>query len=351
MDSILVIEDDKIVRDNIVELLNLAGYQLTEASNGKEGLDIAKKIKPNLILCDINLPELDGYAVLKAIENIPDLSAVPFVFITGQSETHHFRKAMDQGADDYLVKPFDGNDLLRLVSLRLKKAEFLKQKTSGIAEKINELILDEKNPIKIDLITDKKIIKRFSKKDIIFYEGDTPKFLYLLNSGSVKTFKTNAEGKEYITDLIKPGDYFGYMCLFDHNEHQESATAVEDSEVTMIAKQDFYHFLFSHTNEAIKLTRLISEKLSNAEEKLLKMAYNSARKRVAEALVFMAERYNKDEKDNFYKISRDNISAIAGIAPETVSRNLSDFREEGLIETVNGGLKIISLVKLKNIKN
>ena len=119
--SILIIEDSGEIRENTAELLELAGYDVTTAVNGKDGLEQARKIQPDLILCDIMMPELDGYGVLRALENIPELTGTPFIFFTAKSEKSDFRAGMDLGADDYLTKPFTGDDLLRVVSARLKK--------------------------------------------------------------------------------------------------------------------------------------------------------------------------------------------------------------------------------------
>jgi CRP-like cAMP-binding protein/CheY-like chemotaxis protein len=352
MDTILIIEDNATMRENTAELLNLAGYNVVTAANGKEGLDQAKKNQPNLILCDIMMPELDGYGVLRALENLPDLSAIPFVFLTAKSEKGYFRKAMDQGADDYLVKPFEGEDLLKVVSARLRKNELIKKKSKITAERLSDIINKENIERNINLMTEHKTVKKYAKKDGLFLEGDTPNYLYMLISGKVKTYKTNEWGKEYITEIYKAGDFFGYSCLFDHNMHQESAVAIEDSEIALIPKQDFYQFLFSNNEESLKFVKLMSEKLFDAEEKLLKMAYDSARKRVAEALLYVVKKYKEDGGDElFVNVNRENISAIAGISPESVSRNLTDFRDEGLIETSNGGLKILNYKKLEGIKN
>jgi len=352
MDTILIIEDNKTMRDSTAELLSLAGYNTMKASNGKEGLEIAKKEHPNLILCDIMMPGLDGYGVLKAIENQPDLGAIPFVFLTAKSEKGYFRKAMDQGADDYLMKPFEGEELLKVVGSRLRKNEMVRKNSQKSVERLNEIINDENIDKNINILTDRKTIKKYEKKGRIFLQSDTPNFIYLLMSGKVKTYKINDLGKEFITEIYKAGDFFGYSCFFDQDKHQESAIAIEDSEVALIPREDFYQFLFSNTEESLKFIRLMSEKLFDAEDKLLKMAYDSARKRVAEALLFIMSKYENDgKKDMFINVTRENLSAIAGISPESVSRNVSDFKEEGLIETDNGGIRILNLKKLENIKN
>lgn len=352
MNIILLIEDNEAMRENTAELLNLAGYKVIAVATGLAGLEEARKHSPNLILCDIMLPDLDGYGVLRALENQPELAAIPFVFLTAKSEKGYFRKAMDQGADDYLIKPFSGEQLLSVVSARLRKSEIQKNKARNVIERINEVISKEHSINHMEQFTGLKTVKKFAKKDTIYSEGDTPHHIYLLNSGKVKTFKTNEAGKEYITEIFKAGDFFGFSCFFDSQFHQESAVALENSEVILISCKDFYSFLFSNCDESLKFIRLMAEKLFDADEKLLKMAYNSARKRVAEALLLISEKYKDQENGNgLININRDNISAIAGIAPESVSRNLSDFKDEGLIETHNGALKILNHKRLEGLKN
>lgn len=113
--KILVIEDNLEMRENIAELLELAGYTVYTAPDGVDGLVQMRELLPDLVLCDIMMPELDGFGVLRAMENLPDLIGTPFVFLTAMAEKDDFRKGMDLGADDYLSKPFKGDELLRVV--------------------------------------------------------------------------------------------------------------------------------------------------------------------------------------------------------------------------------------------
>ena len=105
--KILVIEDQEDVRENIAELLDLSNYEPVIASNGKEGVKKALEIKPDLILCDIMMPEMDGYEVLYLIGKNPEIASIPFIFLTAKSEKNDFRKGMNLGADDYITKPFE----------------------------------------------------------------------------------------------------------------------------------------------------------------------------------------------------------------------------------------------------
>lgn len=110
------------VLENTEELLSLAGYETITASNGIEGLEKARNEQPDLVLCDILMPRLDGYGVLQAFQTISELKEVPFVFMTAKSQRSDFRTGMDLGADDYLTKPFTGEELLKVVTSRLKKS-------------------------------------------------------------------------------------------------------------------------------------------------------------------------------------------------------------------------------------
>jgi CheY-like chemotaxis protein len=123
--TILIIDDNKEVLENTSEILELSGYNILAAENGKEGLKLITEHTPDLVLCDIEMPEMNGYAVLSTLKNMPAMTKRPFIFMTAKSERADFRKGMDLGADDYLTKPFSGEDLLSLVHARLEKSKKL----------------------------------------------------------------------------------------------------------------------------------------------------------------------------------------------------------------------------------
>ena len=123
MKSVLVIDDNSDIRENTAEILELAGYKTFTAENGKKGGEVAQKEKPDVIVCDIMMPELDGYGVLHLLRKNPDTEQIPFVFLTAKTERSDFRKGMEMGADDYITKPCDKIELLNAVESRLKKLE------------------------------------------------------------------------------------------------------------------------------------------------------------------------------------------------------------------------------------
>ncbi|MGZ4033401.1 MAG: response regulator [Bacteroidia bacterium] len=350
--TILIIEDGEEIRENTAELLELAGYTVYTANNGKEGLESARRKRPDLVLCDIMMPELDGYGVLRAFENIPEVVGTPFIFVTSKAEKSDIRAGMDMGADDYLTKPFSGDDLLRVVAARLKKKRLIKERYENNLEGLNNFMHTAKVQKGIESLSDQRTIKRFRKKDMLYIEGDQSGFLYFIVSGKIKVYKSNELGKEYITDISKEGDFLGYIALLEDGFHKDSAMAIEDSEVAVIPKDDFFKLLYSNNDVAITFIKLLCRNFSGIGEKLIKLAYDSARKRVAEAIIFVSKKYQVEGKDELsFTLLRENISALSGISPESVSRNLTDFKEEGLIETCNGSIKIINLKKLETLKN
>ena len=121
--KVLIIEDNVDIRENIVEILELSGYTTFAANNGKTGVELAIKNLPDIILCDIMMPDLDGYGVLFMLNKHPETAATPFIFLTAKAERIDVRKGMEMGADDYLTKPFDDMELLSAIESRLKKKE------------------------------------------------------------------------------------------------------------------------------------------------------------------------------------------------------------------------------------
>lgn len=123
MKRILIIEDEPEMRRNLATILRLERFQPLTAEHGRAGLELALREKPDLILCDVMMPELDGYGVLKALRENTATRATPFIFLTARGEKPDVRAGMNLGADDYLTKPVAKGDLLNAISSRLKRAD------------------------------------------------------------------------------------------------------------------------------------------------------------------------------------------------------------------------------------
>ena len=174
--KVLVIEDAKDLRDDVVEMLSLEGYEAEGAENGIEGVRLAREFYPDLIVCDIMMPELDGYGVLQNLRATSDTATIPFIFLTAKTDRVDMRHGMVMGADDYLTKPFRVNELLDSIRVRLEKIDELEKaatkRIDAMAENImtalphelrtplntiigfSEMLMVESQTLKPDLITD-----------------------------------------------------------------------------------------------------------------------------------------------------------------------------------------------------
>lgn len=130
MDKILVIEDEKNIRDTIKEILALNDYKVETAENGLLGVAKALQFKPDLIVCDVMMPEMDGFETLNNIRSISDISNTPFIFLTAKAEKRDFREGMNSGADDFLNKPFNTKELLEVIQMRITKSKKAKEEYS-----------------------------------------------------------------------------------------------------------------------------------------------------------------------------------------------------------------------------
>src|SRR5690606_16285135 len=126
MNTILLIEDNPDIRENTAEILEMANYKVLTAADGMEGVHMAFEHKPDLIICDITMPVLDGYGVLHMLHKRNALHSTPFIFLTARTERSDMRKGMEMGADDFITKPFDAMELLQAIESRIKKAALLK---------------------------------------------------------------------------------------------------------------------------------------------------------------------------------------------------------------------------------
>lgn len=349
MKSILVIEDNKDIRENTAEILDLAGYKTFTAENGKKGVDIAIKEKPDVIVCDIMMPELDGYGVLHLVRKNENTQTIPFIFLTAKTERSDFRKGMEMGADDYVTKPFEDIELLNAIEIRLKKTEILGNKYASSQSGLSQFIKDVRDSGLMKQLAEQYNVEVYNKKQILYQEGKRPKHLYYLLKGKVKGFKTHEDGKEYITDLFSEGDFLGYTALIEDRNYDDSATILEDAEIMQIPREDFHKMIFGDIGIAVQFIRIITRNVKDKEERLLNLAYSSLRKRVARALVDIQGKFNAGGHNKPIEISREDIAHYVGTATESLIRTLSDFKAERLIEIKEGKIVISNFDKLKNL--
>ena len=237
MKKVLLIEDDTVLRENTAELLELSDYEVLTAANGKIGLDRAKETKPDIIICDIMMPVLDGYGVLEGLSKHHDTKFIPFIFLSAKTERQDVRKGMDLGADDYITKPFSEDEIISAIESRIAKAAILKderessQNNSANTEDELRTLNDLKN-----FFDDNGTLLSYSKNDVIYKEGQNSNCIYLVLKGVVKCYKFDENGKELTTALHKEDDLFGYTSFTQNIPYRETATAMKDVEMVGVSK-------------------------------------------------------------------------------------------------------------------
>ena len=350
MKKVLLIEDDTVVRENTAELLELSNYSVLTASNGKIGVEIAKKATPDIIVCDIMMPELDGYGVLSNLSNDTKTKKIPFIFLSAKTDRTDVRKGMDMGADDYLTKPFEEHELLSAIESRLAKVAILKE---NVASDKSPQTADQNTYIKNfdylkNYFTDTAEEQHFNAGELIYQEGNNSNFVYLIYKGAVKSYKMDEQGKELITSLSKSDDFFGLSSLTQNTSYLETATALEYTEVFRLSKTDFKTLLQDNPNIALDLIDYLTDNVSEIKDQLLQMAYSSVKKKTANTIIQFAEKINVKPNDSI-RISRNDLASVAGIATETFIRTLSGLKKEGLIDIEGRNIKILNLEMLKNV--
>lgn len=349
MKTILIIEDNDDIRESTAEILELAGYKVHQAENGKQGIDLAYEHNIDLILCDIMMPELDGYGVLYMLGKNPDTASIPFIFLTAKAERVDFRKGMDMGADDYLTKPFDDIELLNAIESRLEKKRRQEEYYSKSLKNLEKLSSGNGQGIaELKALIAGRKIRQVKKKQVLYYEGDHPQGIYLVIEGAIRTFKIADDGRELMMGLHTADDYLGINALLADEAFTESAEAVEDAAICLLPKDGIITLINKYPDITLQFIRILANNIREKEDQLIELAYNSVRKRLAQTLV----RLHKQVADPAQlKISRDELASMAGMATETVSRTLSDFKDENLIEKKGSHIQILDLNRLIKMKN
>lgn len=352
MKKILLIEDNDDIRENTAEILELGNYKVFTAENGKVGVDIAIKEKPDLIICDIMMPVLDGYGVLHLIHKNPEIQNTPFIFLTAKTERSDIRKGMAMGADDYITKPFEGTELLDAVESRLRKAGLIKQEIAEGLHGLDQLMNAAGGKNVLQSFKEGRNLNKYKKKQIIYTEGNRPSRLYYIQKGKVKIYKTNESGKELVVGLYNAGDFLGYIALLEGTAYKETAEAMEDTELAIIPKEDFEELMNNNREVVQSFIKLLASNVTDKETQLLGLAYNSLRKKVADALITLKKKFEPSNGGKFaIDISRENLATIAGTATESLIRTLSDFKTEKLIDIHEGVINILDEKRLTEMFN
>ena len=350
MRKILVIEDNYEVRENLCEILELSNYAVTSAPNGIIGVQMAVDQQPDLIICDVMMPELDGFGVLKILNRNPKTNDIPFIFLTAKAEKTDYRKGMSLGADDYITKPFDDTDILDAIEMRLAKSDRLKKSFDHSDDGLQRFFSEAKAYEEFEKLSNNREIRKYKAKDLIYEEGQTARWLFFVVSGQVKCYQINEFGKELITFIYGSGDFFGYFPLLQATNYLDNVKALEDCEIRLIPKDDFSLLLFNNRDFGAQFIKMLANRAESTEQQLIQLAYSSVRKRVANSLTNLADKSAKAKECKLtISMSRDDMAAMTGTAKETLIRTLSDFKSEGLIQIDGSEIVILDIEELRNI--
>ncbi|MDN6280047.1 MAG: response regulator [Psychroflexus sp.] len=342
--KVLLIEDDTTVRENTAEILELSDYVMETAADGEIGVQSAIRFQPDIIVCDIMMPKLDGYGVLEALSQHPKTQRIPFVFLSAKTDRDDVRKGMNLGADDYLTKPFEEEDLISAIESRIAKTKILQQRENTQRSDQNQLQSFEAL---------KEVIKEFDvhvyeQNEEIYEAGQTANRVFLIERGVVKTHQIDQNGKELTTALFRDDDFFGQLSFTKTSNFVDNATAMERTKLYEISIEDFRAFFNKNPQVMFEFIDSLGDSLNETKSQLVEMAYSSVRKKTAQTILIFAERLKKNKLSQI-RISRADLAAVAGIASESLIRTLSSFKKQGIIDVEGRNIKILDFEALKNI--
>ncbi len=344
--SILVIEDNAEVREVLEEVLELSGYQVYSAEDGTKGVESALTYNPDMIICDVVMPKLDGYGVLNILSKKPKTADIPFIFLTAKADKTDFRRGMTLGADDYITKPFYKDELLKVVETRLNKRARLQKKFDKSEAGLRAFIDEARGYEALKELSTQQRKEFLTAKSTLFREGDYPRYLYFIESGKLKLYKISDYGKEHIIDIRSEGSFVGYTSLINNENYNFSASAIEDTTLSLIPRLDFMKLLYGNRDVSAQLVKMLANNVTKKEEQLLNLAYNSVRKRVANAILELHGNY---EDEGEIPLLRKDLASMVGTARESVIRVLTEFKEEGLIAIHEGAISVLNAKKLRAV--
>ena len=318
MTKILVIEDETPIRENVMEILELEGFEVFGAADGRRGLELAERIKPDLIICDITMPELDGYEVLVEIRRIESIAAVPFIFLTARTDRPFVRHGMELGADDYLTKPFTPAELRAAISSRLDRRKAMQKNSDQELEQARRtLIRMVSHELRTPLISINTSAEIISRQVGQLTPAQIQDLIDALNRGG-KRLNRVVEQIVLLTEL----DTGALSAEAIH----EYGAAIPLSEVLIAAIDLARAFAYRHPDVAIRLDERDSQAAVICDMRALK---HGLAELIANALSF-SPRGSEVMIAQWQTGPRVWLSIVdqgAGMAPEQVELALKDFQQ------------------------
>ena len=346
MKKVLLIEDDDQLRENIAELLELYNYEVFATPEGRKGVELAKEVHPDVIVCDIMMPGMDGYQVLEKLSHDPNTRKIPFIYMSAKSDRSDVRKGMDLGADDYIPKPFEEEELISAIENRIARVAILsrEERQSPLVEVPS---IPDLEGLKLWFAGNGEIIN-VSAKSHIYEEGHHSNYVYLIRQGMVKTITMDESGHELINKVYREGDFFGYTSLMETTPYKETASGIQSCALFAVHKEIMGKILLKNHHLTLEIIDLLSSDIMSYKERLLQMAYGTVRKKAASSILQFLRQLEPSPQEGIY-ISRSDLASVAGIAPESFIRALTEFKNEGLIASRGRNIKVLDIDGLKSI--
>lgn len=347
MKKVLLIEDDDQLRENITELLEIYNYRVYAAEEGKKGVDLAHEVHPDVIVCDIMMPGMDGYQVLDRLSHENDTRKIPFIYMSAKSDRSDVRKGMDLGADDYIPKPFEETELISAIENRIARVEILRKKEEEEGPGNETPAIQDLENLRSWFAGHGEIVELRSKNHV-YEEGNHSNYVYLIRDGMVKTITMDESGHELINKVYREGDFFGYTSLMETTPYRESAIAIKSCSLFAVPKDIMAEILLKNHHLTLAIIDLLSSDIISYRERLLQMAYGTVRKKAASSILQFLNQLQPKPGEGIY-ISRSDLASVAGIAPESFIRALTEFKNEGLITSKGRNIKVLDVEGLKRI--
>jgi len=349
MKTVLLIEDDLTLLANTKELLELYDYKVWYAENGEIGVNLALQTNPDIIICDIMMPVLNGYEVFEKLNKNKATSSIPFIFLSCKTEINDVRKDMNLGADGYVTKPFNIQDLMNTIERRLVKNAILNHTTPKKLVPVSE-------PLKINSLNQlREFFKKagefeeFDKHEVIYKERKNADSIYFVEKGLIKTHRMDEFGKELITGIYKKEEFLGFYSFKKLSSYPETASALEKGSLYRLSTKRFQEILSGSHQLTLELAQLQSENLSVLRSHLLEMAYGSVLKKTTNTILKFVDGTQNNLLEAI-KISRSDLASIAGISTESLIRSLSLLKKEKLIDIEGRNIKILNLQELYHVR-
>ncbi|MCP9234585.1 response regulator [Lewinella sp. JB7] len=327
-ETLLVIEDNQEVRENLSEILELYGFRVIAAADGLDGARAAIEHLPDLVLCDVMMPQLDGFGVLNLLSENERTAGIPFIFITARTESEDIRRGMNLGADDYITKPFYKDELLQVVRTRLKKAATRQRKPADASPPLHLSDPDRGNARLLRCFEEEGQRKEFDQGATMVREGEYPHHIYRITAGHVHLSRTHEYGRNYIIAEVGEGEIFGVTSALERSPYHYTAR-VSSERVTCqrLPIANLLQLLNTDRFVTEALMRTLARRVVDFSERLVHQAYDSVRRRTALILCDLAQQYGSEPID----LSREELAQMVGTTKESVTRALSEFKRDGMV--------------------